>query len=163
MKFKRIFAKIAYEILDPNRVPLKPALSRARNRFVQACVADYTQYEKDRNDIIMHYVPKDAEGNPKWKKDDDGQPIQRLLVSDIPEDQQSEFIEQMNELLNEDFVFEENEKNKPVIDALRIILADLDIIFQNEDETYFYDQFCDLLEVSLEDGLSAVVSKLSER
>ncbi len=163
MKFKRVFTKIAYEILDPSRVQLKPALSRARNRFVQACIADYTQYEKDRNDIIMHYVPKNSDGSPDWKKDADGNPIQTLQISDIPEGQQQEFIDQMNQLVNEDFVFEEDEKNKPVIDALRIILADLDITFQNEDETYFYDQFCDLLDVSLQDGLSAVVNKLSAR
>lgn len=153
MKFKRIFTKIACDILNQNRVKLKPALSRARNKFLNVCAEEYTQFENDKNEIIMQYVSKDENGNPIWSKDEHGNEIQAIQLSDLSDSVRKDFIKDMNELIDEDFIFEENESNKPIIDALRLILRDLDIVFKNDDEAFFYDQFCDLINVSLEDSI----------
>jgi hypothetical protein len=159
MKIKRVFTQYIVSILSPHRITLKPALSRARNRFYNLCLSDWTQFEKDRNEIIMHYVPKDDEGNPIWSDGKEG----FFNPSDISEDQKEKFDADVQSLLDEDFIFEDNEKNQSVIVALKIILRDIDITFKSPEEELFYDEFCNLLDIDLDESLDAFIGKISNK
>lgn len=157
---KRVLLGLVYNLLDPQRVILRPALSRCRNKFLTKVNAERNQFEKDRREVFLAHLEKDEDGNPIWHKQGDEVLENWFDYNQVSEDKKEACKKDLEELIAEDFIYVENEENKIVFDALKLILVDLDITFQSSQESFLYDNLCEQLEVSLDDSLSSLISKM---
>jgi hypothetical protein len=160
IKVKRVWLNMLFGLIDPQRLVLRPGLSRCRNRFLNDVNADRLQFEKDRNEVLLAHVTKNENGEPQWQEQNGEVAEGYFDFTTLESDKFATYKKDVEELLQEEFVYEETEANKAVFDALKLIFVELDVTFQNQEESFLYDNLCEQLEISLDDTLASVVKKI---
>lgn len=137
------------------QLQLSGRLSRERTRFVSLLTKGIQELEFDRKDILDKYVEKKKdpktgkevwvmqEGVDNWK-----------LKEGVEED----FIKEINELFDEEFVIDIGEQHKSKIEAIRDIVLNTDYVFgpskddspdeaqKKIDQAHHYDVWCESFE-----------------
>jgi hypothetical protein len=118
-------------------IRLKGMQSRMRTRFVKLLQQHLDILNEEQQEIVKNYAELDENGNPKTRQENG----KEFYV--IAEKEQCE--KEINELLNEEFIIEENEANKKMLLVVKDLILNCDKEFQGA-EAFQYDRFCEVFE-----------------
>lgn len=115
---------------------LKGKQSRHRTRFIKKLTERVKEVEEERMKLAEEYARKDDEGKPIMKKGGE--------EYDIPDENVSSLIKDVEELYNEVLVIEGGD-NKETLETVHKILEETDEEFRGR-EAVIYDYLCEQFE-----------------
>lgn len=131
MKLKNgIVPELAKFLLDEKLAGKK---SRMRTKFVRMLNESLKEFETFRMELITKHAKKDKKGEPLT----DGSSYQL----EDPELFNKEF----SELLGEEFIVDETESKREILEHIKTILDNTEKEFQGQ-EAFQYDQWCEAFE-----------------
>lgn len=139
MKIKNLYLGDIYTIL--HRMPLPGKQSRMRTRFLKAIFAQLELVESEKQDLLRQYAKLDRDGEIMTKTGENGQ---KLVVFE-GKAKQDACNDEINALMNEEFIIEENETNKEMLITLKDIVLKTESMFVRS-EAEAYDALCESLE-----------------
>jgi hypothetical protein len=113
--------------------------SRARTKFVKLTVKHLEEVEEGRMQLIKQYSNLDENGEPKLITSEDGK-NQVFDIKDL-----NAYAREYDVLMNENFIIEETESNKNMLDAVKEAVLETDQTFKG-DQAIVYERYCEIVE-----------------
>jgi hypothetical protein len=126
------------EFLHSLELPFRQ--SRLRTKMIKVAQKQLREIEEGRQELLEKYGDKDKEGQLVKEKLEDG-------TSRIPMSEESAkgFQKDYRELMQEDWILDENESNKDMLLAIKDIILNYDGVVQGELATQL-DMFAEVFE-----------------
>jgi hypothetical protein len=112
--------------------------SRLRSKLVKQARMQLKEIEEVRQELIEKYGEKDSEGKVKTESKEDGSMF-------IPLKDVDGFNNDITELMQEDWIVEENESNKDMLLAAKDIILNYDGVLKGEEAMQF-DMYAEAFE-----------------
>jgi hypothetical protein len=112
--------------------------SRLRSKLVKQARMQLKEIEEIRQELIEKYGEKDSEGKVKTESKEDGSMF-------IPLKDVDGFNNDITELMQEDWIVEENESNKDMLLAAKDIILNYDGVLKGEEAMQF-DVYAEVFE-----------------
>lgn len=112
--------------------------SRLRSKLVKQARMQLKEIEEVRQELIEKYGEKDSEGKVKTESKEDGSMF--IPLSDV-----DGFNNDITELMQEDWIVEENESNKDMLLAAKDIILNYDGVLKGEEAMQF-DVYAEVFE-----------------
>ncbi|WJJ55278.1 hypothetical protein QB910_000034 [Dabrowskivirus KKP3916] len=111
--------------------------SRFRSRFVKLANEQLALIDSERIDLLKQYAKKDENKQPVLE--DDGNSYK------MEESDRNEFLNEYYNLMNEEFVVEENEANKEMLLVIKDVVLNTERSFSGQ-QAMQYDRWCEIVE-----------------
>jgi hypothetical protein len=112
--------------------------SRMRTRFRNLALEHKKLVDSERIDLAKQYSYKDENGEAQTVEKEDGSSAFKI------KDQEA-FAKEYSILMNEEFIIEETEERKDMLNSIRNIVLNTEATFKGE-EALIYDRYCDIVE-----------------
>lgn len=123
------------------KLNLRGRNSRMRTRFIKMLEEKKLEVNTEKRQLVSEYAKLGDNGEPIIVQDHTGERI----IEFKSDNDRDEFLNEIQILLNEEFVIPINELNQEMIDTVRESVLDCDLLFSG-DEAIKYDRYCDIVE-----------------
>jgi hypothetical protein len=112
--------------------------SRARTKFAKLATEHMKEVEEGRMQLIKEYSNLDENGQPKTIEKENGQ--SSYDIKDM-----TAFVKEYDVLMNENFIIEETESNKEMLEIVKDAVLETEQTFKGSD-ALVYERYCEIVE-----------------